>query len=381
MRLHPGLVAGAVALCIVSGTRVEAATSLSQPTYTQLAPPGTAAEPAEVDLTTEGTLDWAHWGRQAGFPTGQDRKKNVNIIGNASATVTQGRLDRFDAYRIKFKWSDGDPNQNQAGTQEGLYIHGDLSRYKFTVTTPQAGTYRLRVYVSAYHDGAGETVGRIRFDLTDGARSRTQQSTLLRAVLGRNSGYYETTYTTDNANATLDVILTEVSNIDTTSANLGLLAATLWRQEDSPEPPPCSAPAPTVMPADRLSWFSEPGRMYQVQRASYMDTSRWFDVGGPVAGNGDLVAVCQPGPGGWLYRVLCLPERSECVSVVPEAADRITWSSEPGRTYQAQWTSPYYMGTWFDFGGPVAGTGAMIEVCEPVPGDGSRMYRVVCVPE
>jgi hypothetical protein len=355
-------VLGFLAIVGLNAQRAES-TALSQSTYTQLAPPASAAQPESVDLTTEGTIDWAHWGRNTNFPNGFDRKKNVTMISDATVAVTAGRTDRFDSYPISCKWNDGDPTANNAGTQSGLYINGDLSSYKFTVTTPQAGTYRLRVYVSAYHDrdADGETIGRIRFDLTDGVRSRSQQSTLLRAVLGRDSGYYETTYTTDNANAKLAVTLTEVSNIDSTTANFGLLAATL-STPPAPQPQPCVEPPVSRQPAERYSWPSQPGKPYQPQWAPPSSPNSWSNIGSPVTGDGTVVAVCEPYPPagpGQLHRVLCLPEGVDCVgsALFVDPADWLTWPSQPGLTYQVQWAPAMSPSVWTNVGGPVVASG------------------------
>jgi hypothetical protein len=107
---------------------------------------GLSAEPpASVDLTAEGTLDWAHWGLndETSFDhkaTGGDKIGNVTITDAAS--TGQGNA------AVATSWSDGTPNPTATDTDS--FLEQNNGRFQFTVpasTTSQM----LKVYVQAWN--------------------------------------------------------------------------------------------------------------------------------------------------------------------------------------------------------------------------------------
>src|SRR5688572_12418077 len=117
--------------------------------------------PAIVNLTQEGTTDWAHWG-QSSTPV---RKANVtNVIGALTSTST---ISPFDGYLSRVQWSDG------AGTQTGdtrwfRFVQGMSSSLVVDVPASPA----LRTFV-IYVGGWGS---RGRLDATLGTLSQTDSS-------------------------------------------------------------------------------------------------------------------------------------------------------------------------------------------------------------
>lgn len=102
--------------------------------------------PGSVNLTTEGVLDWAHWGltdtasfnHKAGVV---QQIPNFSTVGAVTPVVVAGNL-------VNFVWTDGAPTAATAATANAVYIKGQGNG--FTLTVPASLTQRtLKVYVSA----------------------------------------------------------------------------------------------------------------------------------------------------------------------------------------------------------------------------------------
>lgn len=111
---------------------------------------GSMAEPPSfVDLTTEGTADWAHWGLLA--PPDFDHKqgvtqqiRNIALVGDHSVVQYANEVDH-PIYAL----TDGTPTATNSGTPTGMCITGFTNGFEFTV--PADATMRhLKVYVSLY---------------------------------------------------------------------------------------------------------------------------------------------------------------------------------------------------------------------------------------
>ena len=110
-----------------------------------------ASAPATVNLTAEGTLDWAHWGlftetdfdQKAG---GASQISNfTQITGSEANNVFQ-----FADAAVAFSWSDGTPNASAVLTPSGIFVGGLTNGYQFTVgadTTQKV----LKVYAGAWN--------------------------------------------------------------------------------------------------------------------------------------------------------------------------------------------------------------------------------------
>src|SRR5258706_15596833 len=97
-----------------------------------------AAEPASVDLTTDGNTDWIHWGlANAGDvnrkATGGSRISNYTLIGAGTNRV------RLTDSPAKISWRDGSPTAVVNNTPGGVYINnfdGPGRRFQFPVPAP-----------------------------------------------------------------------------------------------------------------------------------------------------------------------------------------------------------------------------------------------------
>lgn len=124
-----------------------------------------ATPPPAVDLSLEGTLDWAHWG----FATAGDFDHKATGNGQISNFASVG-INAPTAYgdnRVAYRWNDGLPGSGRHpktdgnGSSTGVYVLTG----GFKIVAPAGpGPHRLRVYVGAYN-----AQGQLDVTLSDGS--------------------------------------------------------------------------------------------------------------------------------------------------------------------------------------------------------------------
>ena len=106
-----------------------------------------ATPPGTVDLTAEGTSDWAHWGLNS--DNSFDHKAGVaSQIGNFTP-VTFGPAFRFTDNAHGFTWYDGTPTSIATNTPTGVYIAGLDDGFEISVAA-QTNLSTLKLYVGAF---------------------------------------------------------------------------------------------------------------------------------------------------------------------------------------------------------------------------------------
>ncbi len=166
----------------------------------------------DVNLTTEGTTDWVHWGYSGG--TSLDRKTGANLISDATA-IGASKLSVSNVTATA-SWTDGTPHAavSMTGTGTGVQAPGALA---FTVPAGVAPR-TLKVY-------CGNKSGTARLDaaLSDGSAtvySNTQIATTTALHLE-----YTLVYNAASDGQTLTVTWTDVA--DSSGGFEMLLSATL----------------------------------------------------------------------------------------------------------------------------------------------------------
>jgi len=177
-----------------------------------------ALPPQAVDLTAEGTADWAHWGLLSS--NGFDHKAGVlQQISNFTRIGTndvQQFADNFSAYG----WSDGTPTANANNTKTGVYIHGQTNGFKLTVPA-DTSQRTLNIYIGLY--GAQ---GDFRAYLSDFS-APAYADTSLSNIFGNAYAVYTLDYSSASAGQTLIVEYTAKAVFDADFGNVTLQAATL----------------------------------------------------------------------------------------------------------------------------------------------------------
>ncbi len=178
----------------------------------------TMPPPAAIDLTSEGSEDWAHWG--LADASSFDQKAGVaQKISNFSALGTHA-VQQFANNYTAFDWSDGTPTPSAFGTTTGVFITGLTNGFELSVpadTTPR----QLKLYVGGY--GAQ---GNFQAFLSD-ASAPAFTDTSLSNVFGDIYALYTLNYAAASGGQALSIRYRVLELFDFDFGNVTLQAATL----------------------------------------------------------------------------------------------------------------------------------------------------------
>jgi hypothetical protein len=166
---------------------------------------------ADLDITAEGTIDWAHWGYLGA--TGFDRRTGGTAISNVSTSPSLS----FTGAPFTATWTDGDPHANVSMTSSGAGIHAG-STLTFTVEADTA-LRTLRLYV-----GAQTAAAQLDVALSDGTPALTK---MLTDATGTTNVCYAIAFNAATAGQTLTVSWTDTHDFSGGNAFAALLEATL----------------------------------------------------------------------------------------------------------------------------------------------------------
>lgn len=97
-----------------------------------------------INLTTEGTADWAHWG--AANKNSFDHKSiPTPLISDFTPTVNNETITQLGSYALGFSWSDGTPTPSATNSTTGIYVNGQNSGFRISVPADTT-TRTLRFY-------------------------------------------------------------------------------------------------------------------------------------------------------------------------------------------------------------------------------------------
>jgi len=178
----------------------------------------TLPPPAAIDLTSEGSEDWAHWG--LADASSFDQKAGVaQKISNFTALGTHAVQQYANNYTA-FDWSDGTPTPETVGTTTGVFITGLTNGFELSVpadTTPR----QLKLYVGGY--GAQGNFQAFLSDASAGAFTDTS----LRNVFGNLYALYTLNYAAASGGQALTIRYRTLALFDFDFGNVTLQAATL----------------------------------------------------------------------------------------------------------------------------------------------------------
>ncbi|GCE02974.1 CARDB domain-containing protein [Dictyobacter aurantiacus] len=173
------------------------------------------SQPASVNLTSEGTLDWAHWG----LSTASDFNHKAGVTQQISnyTVVQAGYVGQYGKDSPAVSWSDGSPTAS-ATTGNGIYLGPYVANAGFSITVPASTTPEtLRIYLGTYQSQVS-----FHASLSDGIAADYSDSTLIDRV-GSSQALYTLTFQASRPNQTLTVTFIDA----TFTGNISLQAATL----------------------------------------------------------------------------------------------------------------------------------------------------------
>jgi hypothetical protein len=174
---------------------------------------------ADVNLTSEGSLDWAHWG--LGSATGFNHKASgggLVTIGTPTGTPGPTGLSSKN-----FVWSDGTPTA-ATSTQDGLVFANIGDGYTFTVPATPLKTRTLRLYVGWYKEGYGTVTA----TLSDGSAPSVSASAGNVSGVGVEYTRFNVTFRSKASTATVTIKATRaLPSSGSASGSMDYFAATL----------------------------------------------------------------------------------------------------------------------------------------------------------
>src|SRR5690606_11131825 len=120
-----------------------------------------APPPTNINLSSGGTADWAHWGLSG--PSSFNHKSGVTQQISNFTKIGTGQTQQYGNNPNFYSWTGGTPTSTATNTSTGIYVIG--LNNGFQVTVPADTTARtLKMYVGLWAAG-----GRFEASLSDGS--------------------------------------------------------------------------------------------------------------------------------------------------------------------------------------------------------------------
>jgi hypothetical protein len=236
-----------------------------------------AMPPPSINLSQEGTFDWAHWGlrNQSSF--------NHKWPGPAQITsnLGQGATDQYRNNATSFSWTNGLPTGAMGETRTGIFRTGLNSGFELVLPADQ--TFRqVRVYVGLY--GAH---GKWEASLSDLSAAPYSDSSPM-SVYGNVNTVYTINYAAASAGQYLTIRYTAIELFDPDYGNVTWQAAALAT----------IAPGPVLAPVRNadgttFSFATQRSVNYSVQFSDTLEFPNWVTLTN-ISGNGLNANIFDP---------------------------------------------------------------------------------------
>ncbi|MEP6662768.1 MAG: Ig-like domain-containing protein [Verrucomicrobiota bacterium] len=232
--------------------------------------------PASVNLTSEGNMDWVHWGLTNAADV--NRKSAVPAQISSLTKIGTNTLQRLSDYYTALSWSDGTPTASTNNVKAGVFISGITNGFQLSVSADTA-LKTLKVYVGLYGGS-----GNFQSWLSDFSGPAFTDRSLTNAF-GNAYAIYTVNYAAASAGQTLNIKYTSDYLIDQDFGNVALSAATL------------NGLAPVFMFNSQassgnfsFSFQTELGRTYIVRYTDSLNPINWLTLTN-VSGSGIIETV------------------------------------------------------------------------------------------
>src|SRR5258705_2513499 len=193
-----------------------------------------SATPATVNLTTEGTTDWTHWGLN--LPNDFDHKAGVTQQISNCTIVGSAILYQYSDKPSSYSWSNGTPTGSANNTTTGIFIAGVGNGFQITVPADTTSK-TLKLYV-----GLWRAQGKLEASLSDGS-APTFTNTSLSNTSATSIGVYSISFQAASSAQLLTIKYTALNSYDE-SGNVTLQAASLAIGATGNIPPSASITSP-----------------------------------------------------------------------------------------------------------------------------------------
>lgn len=191
--------------------------------------------PNPVNLTTQGTLDWAHWGN--GGPTVFNHKSNVTSQISNYTVIGTSQISWLGDNPTGHSWSDGTPTSTATNARTGVFAIEVGNGFQFTVPA-DTNIKTLRIDL-----GLWRARGRFEASLSDGSAPAYIDTSLVNTA-GTSNGTYTISFAAASAGQTLTIKYTCQTSFFAGSGNVTLEAATLVNGADPDLPPSVNISSP-----------------------------------------------------------------------------------------------------------------------------------------
>jgi hypothetical protein len=238
-----------------------------------------AIPPSAVNLTSEGTRDWAHWGLSdaASF----NHKAGVSSAIENFTLLGTNPVRHVTDSSTHWSWSDGTPTASTNDTTTGIYFSGLTNGCELTLPA-DTESRTVRIYTSMYG-----CAGNFQAWLSDFSAAPFID-TSFDDVFGSRSTVYSLTYASASNGQALKVRFRNRTLYDFDYGNVALLAATLTGPAG---PMPVMLRNPMLSAGQfSFSFDTENNRAYAVQVTTSLGSGSWTTVTN-VPGTGAAVTV------------------------------------------------------------------------------------------
>ena len=237
--------------------------------------------PTSVNLTTEGTADWIHWGARI---NGLDRKAGVGPQISDFTPLGENAVEIFADNYTGFSWTDGTPTVRATNTTTGVFIPGLTNGFELTLPA-ETSSRTLKIYVGLY-----AAQGKFQAWVSDFS-ARAYADVSLSNFLGNAYGAYTLNYAAGSAGRSLKIRFTAKEVYDADYGNVTLQSATLGGLPVGSPPTSVALLNPRWLGSDfAFSFASLSGANYSVQYAPSLPTGSW-QVLANLTGSGSVLSV------------------------------------------------------------------------------------------
>lgn len=194
---------------------------------------GLVTPPSTANLSSEGTIDWAHWGINGS--SSFDHKSGITQQISNFTEIGTTAINTYGNNPTGFTWTGGTPTATATATTTGIYLNGVGNGFQITIPADTTSK-TLKLYV-----GVWSAQGKIQATLSDASASDFIDTSLSNTS-ATTGGMFVISFRAASAGQTLTVKYTLLTAFNPSYGNISFQAASLFADS----PPTVSITSPTA---------------------------------------------------------------------------------------------------------------------------------------